>query len=350
MPEELNIGAFARRVGLTPSALRFYDDCGVLRPYRVDDATGYRYYAPDQEERGRLLRDLRRAGLPLPEARVVLDGPGAEARRVLDEHLRRTEETAKSAGAAVREILRTLPYAAVPAVRVGGPELASAIRQVAPAAAGPDADPPILGGLLVEAGDGELRVIGTDRYRLSVRVLRSDAPLGTCARTVVAAAALRDLAQWASRATDVTLELASAELVARDGVESRTLPALDGGYPDYAQVLDGLPAVRTRLIVDRQGLVDLLETHHDRPHVELTATDGELRVDADPLPAIHTGELPDACFAPRLLSAALSTGVGPDALIELTGPTTPAVIRSADQGTFTTLVMPVKRPDASAMS
>ncbi|WP_435848027.1 MerR family DNA-binding transcriptional regulator [Streptomyces decoyicus] len=40
--ELLTIGAFARRVGLAPSALRFYDDCGVLRPARVDAVTGYR--------------------------------------------------------------------------------------------------------------------------------------------------------------------------------------------------------------------------------------------------------------------------------------------------------------------
>ncbi|MET7543776.1 hypothetical protein [Streptomyces sp. NPDC005507] len=30
--DALSIGAFARRVGLAPSALRFYDDCDVLRP------------------------------------------------------------------------------------------------------------------------------------------------------------------------------------------------------------------------------------------------------------------------------------------------------------------------------
>ncbi|HJF76314.1 MAG TPA: MerR family DNA-binding transcriptional regulator, partial [Brevibacterium linens] len=31
------IGAFARIVGLTASALRFYDDAGVLRPDHVDE-------------------------------------------------------------------------------------------------------------------------------------------------------------------------------------------------------------------------------------------------------------------------------------------------------------------------
>ncbi|MET9428437.1 MerR family transcriptional regulator [Streptomyces sp. NPDC003036] len=71
----LSIGAFARRVGLAPSALRFYDDCGVLRPARVDEVTGYRFYAPGQEPRAALLRRLREAGVPLTDASLVLDGP-----------------------------------------------------------------------------------------------------------------------------------------------------------------------------------------------------------------------------------------------------------------------------------
>ncbi len=40
--ELLLIGAFGRLVGLTPSALRFYDDCGLLQPASVDPATGDR--------------------------------------------------------------------------------------------------------------------------------------------------------------------------------------------------------------------------------------------------------------------------------------------------------------------
>lgn len=349
--DELSIGTFARRVGLTPSALRFYDDCGVLRPYRVDAATGYRFYAPDQERRGRLLRDLRRAGLPLPEARVVLDGPAPEARRVLDAHMRRTEESARDAAAAVREIIRTLPDAPGASVRVGGPELASAIRQVAPAASGDDAAPEILRGLLIEAADGELRIVGTDLYRLSVRVLRPDEPVGGPARIVVPAPDLCDLGRWATRATEVGLEFGAA-LVVRDDVESRTLPALDGEYPDYAQVLDGLGPITTRLITDRQALQAVLDDRRDASHVALTATTDELRVHADghpgaALPAVRTGTAPDLHFDPVRLAAALACGVGPDALLELTGPETPALIRSADQGTFTTLVMPVRRPDAA---
>jgi DNA polymerase III subunit beta len=38
----------------------------------------------------------------------------------------------------------------------------------------------------------------------------------------------------------------------------------------------------------------------------------------------------------------LSASVGPDALLEIVAQTRPVVVRSADQGTFTTLVMPTR--------
>src|SRR5690242_18770886 len=47
----LTIGAFARRAGLTPKALRLYDETGLLRPAAVDAESGYRFYEPAQLDR-----------------------------------------------------------------------------------------------------------------------------------------------------------------------------------------------------------------------------------------------------------------------------------------------------------
>ena len=429
--EELSIGVFARRVGLTPSALRFYDDCGLLRPRRVDAASGYRYYGPEQEPRGRLLRDLRRAGLPLPEARTVLDGPPARARDVLDGHLRRTRERARAAAQAVAGVLRTLPTAPVPpaTARVGGPELSAAVRQVTPAAltatgpaapaaggaAGPvaadsggsaspgvsvgdvpaatvagDAGEPValgggvdammgvLRGLLFEVVDGEVRVVATDRYRLAVRVLRSSEPAGGTARVVVDSAAARRLAAWAARATEVILDVTPTALLAHDpavpGAAGLSFAALDGTYPDYTLVLDGLAPTRTRLIAGRAALRDALAVHHAAPHVTLTsrpsgpddnrgadACDAATSIGEAPggegtdalwveapgragvsLPVVRTGDAVGLAFDPVVLAAAVDAGVGPDVLLEIAGPCAPVVVRSADQGTFTTLAMPVR--------
>jgi DNA polymerase III sliding clamp (beta) subunit (PCNA family) len=64
------------------------------------------------------------------------------------------------------------------------------------------------------------------------------------------------------------------------------------------------------------------------------------------VPAIRTGPPLSIAFDPVVLVAALDAGVGPDVLLEVCDPRSPVVVRSADQGSFTTLVMPVlRRPD-----
>ncbi|MBB2933235.1 protein phosphatase [Amycolatopsis bartoniae] len=77
--ELLTIGAFARASRLSPKALRLYDELGLLRPVSVDPLSGYRFYAPDQLERARLVAWLRRLGMPLARIRLVceLDGQAA---------------------------------------------------------------------------------------------------------------------------------------------------------------------------------------------------------------------------------------------------------------------------------
>jgi PPM family protein phosphatase len=75
----LTIGAFARASRLSPKALRLYDELGLLRPARVDEASGYRFYSPDQLERARLVAWLRRVGMPLAKIAEVCDLPAPAA-------------------------------------------------------------------------------------------------------------------------------------------------------------------------------------------------------------------------------------------------------------------------------
>jgi serine/threonine protein phosphatase PrpC len=75
----LNIGEFARASRLSAKALRLYDELGLLPPAHVDPVTGYRFYAPDQLERARLVLWLRQLGMPLAQIRTVCDLPPAAA-------------------------------------------------------------------------------------------------------------------------------------------------------------------------------------------------------------------------------------------------------------------------------
>ncbi|WP_367139339.1 MULTISPECIES: MerR family transcriptional regulator [Streptomyces] len=354
----MNIGAFARRVGLAPSALRFYDDCGVLRPAHVDDATGYRYYAADQEPRAVLVRRLREAGMPLTDASVVLDGTREEARAVLEGHAVRARETAASARSAIEEILRDLPGGVhrTAAVRLGGAELASAVRQVAPAVASAAVreEFPVLGCVLIELDHQEVRLVATDRYRLSVRALRptSIGPIGPIGpiggdpcRILVEAAELKKAASWALRMPEVRIEADEQGVRLHTDTAVRVLPTADGAFPDYRMVLDNLPVARHRIITDRTALRAVIAAAgHDGP-LTLRADDQQLTLATrgsalSTPPAICTGPPLRIAFDPGVLLPALDAGVGPDVLLEISSPSEPVIVRSADQGSFTTLVMP----------
>ena len=77
--ELMTSGAFARASRLSRKALRLYDELGLLCPVRVDPVSQYRFYAPAQLERARLVAWLRRLGLPLASIRTVSALPPAQA-------------------------------------------------------------------------------------------------------------------------------------------------------------------------------------------------------------------------------------------------------------------------------
>ncbi|MFI8437397.1 MerR family transcriptional regulator [Streptomyces sp. NPDC079020] len=347
----MSIGAFGRRVGLAPSALRFYDDCDVLRPAHVDVATGYRYYAPDQVARAVLARRLRAAGVPLGEAAVVLDGTDEEARAVLEEHAGKVRETAASAQSAIAAILHDLPAGTRRVkARVGGAELAGAVRQVAPSVGSGAAreEFPALGCVLIELGAEEIRLVATDRYRLAVRALRPAFMKGDECQVLVEVGELKDVAAWAVRLPEVSVEVDRNGAWLRGGGASRALPTVDETFPDYRMILDDLPDARHRVITGRAALGAALDAA-GAPGTPVTLRAGEHQLtltagaSADTaLPALCTGPPLRIAFDAELLRSALDAAVGPDVLLEIVSPDRPVVVRSADQGSFTTLVMPVR--------
>ena len=343
MNDLLTISVFARRVGLTPSALRFYDDCGVLQPALVDESTGYRYYSAEQETRGRLLRDLRAVDLPLADVRTVLDGPAAESAEILRAHVRTVADKAEATRQAAARILDGLPPTELScSVRLAGPELAAAIRQVTPSAGADE-----LAGVLIELDADEVSLVATDRYRLAIRRLRPVAFAGTARPVVVDAGGLDALRPSIAGADEIRLSAGPDGLVLTAGPDGVALEpggelrAL-GAFPDYRLVLDGLPPVDGRVLVDRVKLAERLAGRDEA--VVLETRPDRILLDGDELEAYCTGDPVRTAFTPSLLAAALADGVGPDVLLELGPSDRPVVVRSADQGTFTTLVMPVRLP------
>ncbi|MFF3856981.1 MerR family transcriptional regulator [Micromonospora sp. NPDC002575] len=77
----LTIGGLARRIGVTPAALRKWEGAGILAPGR-GQATGYRLYSADDVRDAELAHLLRRGGYRLDHiatvVRQVRDAAGTE--------------------------------------------------------------------------------------------------------------------------------------------------------------------------------------------------------------------------------------------------------------------------------
>ena len=67
MSECLTIGELARRTGVTTSALRYYDDLGLVRPTRR--VSGHRRYAADAVAAVGVVKCLQEAGFTLAETK-----------------------------------------------------------------------------------------------------------------------------------------------------------------------------------------------------------------------------------------------------------------------------------------
>ena len=93
----MTIGTFAKRTGLSVSAIRFYGGQGLLAPADVDDTTGYRMYSEAQVEDGLLIRDLRLLEMPLSDITVALGQAGSDRQALVESHLARLDAAVERA-------------------------------------------------------------------------------------------------------------------------------------------------------------------------------------------------------------------------------------------------------------
>jgi DNA-binding transcriptional MerR regulator/effector-binding domain-containing protein len=69
------IGTFAQFAGVSIRTLRFYDEKGLIRPARIDPASGYRYYEASQLVVVNTVLVLKDLGLTLTEIAAFLESP-----------------------------------------------------------------------------------------------------------------------------------------------------------------------------------------------------------------------------------------------------------------------------------
>lgn len=339
----LTIGAFARAVGLSPSALRHYDECGLLRPAEVDETTGYRYYTPDLADRARLVVQMREAGMPIAEMQAVLDGAPADRGRVLRAFADEQEAKSARTSALLAEVSSTVEASAhhSPLARlvVYGPELAAALRQVRPAADNDAASP--LSATLLEVTRGSVDVVATNRYWMAVRTLTLDTPADD-ARVILSLATASRLAGKLDTFEDVAVEISDNVLT----VAGHEFPGRTTSYPAHRLVLAGLEPAVVRAVLRRDQLTQALELIRRSEVTCVLAGPGALVKDQESDRAhladgTVTGPGMTVRLGTALMQRALSSVLGPEIELRLSAPDRPIQVRSPYQRGFLTLVMPL---------
>jgi DNA-binding transcriptional MerR regulator len=88
--DPIPIGEAAARLQMTSSALRYYDERGLVSPR--SRRGGRRMYGAEELRRLALLKIFHRLGLPLETAAAVLDAPGPQWRDVVREQISHLDE------------------------------------------------------------------------------------------------------------------------------------------------------------------------------------------------------------------------------------------------------------------
>ena len=346
----MTIGEFAERCGLSRSALRFYDQNGLLQPQLVDSQTGYRYYATAQVDEALLVRHLRSAEIPVGVLREYLSAPAERRRVILEDHSASFQDRLKSVEAVIGRLRGELDREAAGDggrwCSVKPDEFVSALDQVSFAVA----DPAVraeLGAVWFETKDGSLRLVATDSYRLAVRDLLPASVGSAAVRGVINSGQAREFAA-ATAETLVISQSSDSLITASVDARSAAIGGAGEGFPDYERILSGLPAGNQSAITrsDLQRALHVIPPDSER--IELRFEPGSLVLDAAghraAVASSWSGSSLSVHVDMQFFVEAVEATVGPDVLIEVIDPLQPITIRSADTGTFSVLTMPLRPP------
>jgi DNA polymerase III subunit beta len=345
MQQTMSISSFSKRVGISISALRFYDQCGVLVPAQVDGSTGYRSYAATQAADAELLRDLRRLDLSIEQIKQFQQSSAEERAALVAERVAGFGALLQEINATARS-LRTRIHndgEAVPAVQVEATTLGSAIDQVV-SAASTDPKLPELQRVLFEAREGSLRLVATDRHRLAIRDLQPHQASDGVFRALVRADDVASLRAALPAVGLASVEHLGEQLVIRTDNGDHELAVSLTDFPPYERMLIAAPEGR-RLVTDKAALLSALGPVLQEEYVVLTFTEDALLLDGEDgvsLPATFDGIPLTLAVNPAYLHDGVRHSIGPEVLIEVTDAVHPVVLRSADDGSYTCMVMPVR--------
>ena len=313
--------------------------------------------------RASLEADIATEGSVVVPGRLLLDVARSLPKDTLTVEYRASQGDVEVVSGPASFHLRTLPLEDFPKLPEPDPTSALAVPAAAftetisrvARSASRDETRPHLTGVLVTADAGELRMVATDSYRLSVREAKLEPPLEGKLEANVPARTLQELSRVAASNGAERIEVTALEnqvvFTAGDVVLSSRL--VDGRFPNYQQLLP--ESYEHELRVDRGELLEVVRrisllAQKNAP-LRLAFSEGTLEVSAqtpdvgeatESMPVPFGGEKLEIGFNPEFFRDGLESAETDELVLKLISPLRPGLIQSGDDGGFIYLVMPIR--------
>jgi len=243
--------------------------------------------------------------------------------------------------------------------------LKQAISEVVFAAA-PDDTRPVLAGVLVKVGGGALTLAAADGVRLAVRTV--DLPeSGPELTMIVPAKTLTEVARLLSDSEDEQVAINTTangnQIYFAFGKTEITSRLIEGQFPDYNRIIpadsktkiklstgDFLRATRAAAVFARDNsMIVRLECSPPKENADLAlgsvmvkSTSAEMGDNEGTLDASVDGEDTQIAFNGRYLRDALEAIDTPEVILQITGPSSPGIIKPASESNgYIHVIMPM---------
>jgi DNA polymerase III subunit beta len=239
--------------------------------------------------------------------------------------------------------------------------LAETIERVAKAASR-DETRPVLTGILMSVEEGNLRMVATDSYRLSVKETRLETDSEIQFEANVPARALQELSRVVNDTGTESVSIVSRENQIVFGAERVTLSSrlIDGQFPNYRQLLpesyeheiklsrDEMLAVVRRISLMAQRTAPL-RLRFESGSVTLSAQTPDVGEASESLSVNYQGDELEIGFNPHFLQDGLESVESDELQLKLITALRPGLIEavggngeSSGDGSFLYLIMPVR--------
>ncbi len=348
------------RVASTRSAIQALSGVQVSA---IDSACELRATDADVSLRVPVAAKVEREGTVILPARLLVDVVRSLPAAELSLELRAQERDVELVSGNARFHIRTLHAEDFPPFPEPDPSAAISLPCAAfvetivkvAGSASHDETRPVLTGILVSATDGEVRMVATDSYRLSVKETRLDVKLAEGFEVNVPARALQELSRIAAHTdeTEVRVSVRQNQVVFELGRVVLSSRLIDGQFPNYRQLLPDsfehelrIASAELRDVVRRISLL----AQKNAP-LRLAFAPGELTISAqtpdvgeaqETLPVPFEGEPLEIGFNPEFLRDGLDAIDDADVVIKLISPLRPGLLEAGDGSGFLYLIMPIR--------